>query len=54
VIRTEGKLLPGTTYQLALGSDEHRCHLTSVGGAPLPTTPWVFTTKKADSTLTVS
>ena len=49
VIRTEGKLLPGATYRLALGSDQHRCHLMSVGGAPLPTTPWVFTTKKADS-----
>lgn len=49
VIRTEGKLLPGTTYMLALGSDKHRCHLTSVDAVPLPTTPWVFTTKKADS-----
>ncbi|HUI49101.1 MAG TPA: Ig-like domain-containing protein [Acidimicrobiia bacterium] len=50
VIRTDSKLLPGATYKLALGSDAHRCHLTSVGGARLPTTPWVFTTKKADST----
>jgi len=50
VIRTEGKLLPATTYRLGLGSDKHRCHLTSVGGVSLPTTPWVFTTKKADST----
>lgn len=45
VIRTEGKLLPGTTYQLGLGSAQHGCQLMSVGGAPLPTTPWVFTTK---------
>lgn len=49
VIRTEGKLLPGTTYRLQLGSDQPRRHLMSAGGAPLPTTPWVFTTKKADS-----
>ncbi len=45
VIRTEGELLAGVTYQLALGSDERRCHLMSVGGAILPATPWVFTTK---------
>jgi hypothetical protein len=50
VIRTEGKLLPGTTYRLQLGSDQPRRHLTSVGGVSLPTTPWVFTTKKAEST----
>lgn len=49
VIRTEGKLLPGATYRLQLGSDHPRRHLMSAGGAPLPTTPWVFTTKKTDS-----
>lgn len=47
VIRTEGTLLPGTTYRLGLGSDQHRCHLMSVGGVSLPTTPWVFTTKRS-------
>lgn len=50
VIRTEGKLLPGTTYKLTLGSEQQHRYLTSAGGTALPTTPWVFTTKKADST----
>ena len=50
VIRTDNKLLPGTTYKLGLGSNQHNCHLTSAGGVPLPTTPWVFTTQKADGT----
>ena len=45
VIRTDGKLLAGTTYQLSLGSDPDRCYLTTVGGARLPMTPWVFTTR---------
>ena len=46
VIRVEGTLLPGTTYNLALGSAQLHRHLTSAGGAPLPITPWVFTTKE--------
>jgi hypothetical protein len=46
VIRTEGKLLPGTTYTLELSPGTHDCRLMSVGGASLPTTRWVFTTNK--------
>ena len=45
-IRTEGKLLPGTTYKLELSPAKHDCQLMSAGGAPLPATRWVFTTDK--------
>jgi len=50
VIRTEGKLLPATTYKLELSSGMSDCQLMSEGGAPLPTTRWVFTTNNADVT----
>jgi hypothetical protein len=46
VIRTDGKLLPGTTYTLVFNAGTHGCQLMSQGGAPLPTTRWVFTTSK--------
>ncbi len=46
VIRTDGKLRPGTTYELELGSSTQACELTSAGGARLPATRWVFTTNK--------
>ena len=45
-IKTEGKLLPGTTYKLELSPDKRDCRLMSAGGTPLPTTRWVFTTNK--------
>ena len=36
VIRTEGKLLPGTTYKLELGSGKQDCQLMSAVGLPCP------------------